>query len=122
MSLSKYLLNISEYHKSIGILKKTNRQIQKDLGIDESEFVFSGDLDVAYEELIHHTENLLDLIIKTRGELLYSLLYRADVCEKSMVDIIDDELDVNKRLSKLLVERELVKVLTREYYKSNSKG
>jgi hypothetical protein len=47
-------------------------------------------------------------------------MYRADVSEESMSRIIKDGLDVNKKISKLLVDRELTKVLTREFYKVES--
>ena len=120
MSLSRYLENISAHHKNIDILKKTHLQIQKDLGFEMTEFVFKGDAKTAYDVLIEDTQILIENIIKAHGEHFYSIMYRADVSEESISCIIKDGLDVNKNISKLIVDRELAKVLIREFYKAES--
>ena len=120
MSLSRYLENISRHYNSLDVLKKTHLQIQKDLGLELSEFVFKGDANTAYDELIEYTKIIIENIIKLHGEHFYSIMYRADVSEESISRIIKDGLDVNKNISKLFVDRELAKVLTREFYKVES--
>lgn len=121
MSLSRYLQNISAYHKNIEVLKKTHLQIIKDLGLDDPKFEFSGNAQTAYVELIANTTELLKEIVKTRGEHFYSILYRADLSEKNVTEIVKDGLNGNENLAKLLVDRELMKVLTREFYKTVAK-
>ena len=88
MSLSRYLQNISAYHKNIEVLKNTHLQIIKDLGFDDSKFEFSGNAQTAYDELIANTTELIKEIVKTRGEYFYFILYRADVPEKSVFEIV----------------------------------
>ena len=120
MSLASYLEKSADHHNNIDLLKKTWLQIEKDLGLDDKRLDFSGNTNTAFEELVGHTKSELEKIFNTRGEHLYSLMYRADVSEKRMALIIKDGLNVNVKLACLLVEREMLKVLTREYYKRKS--
>ena len=120
MSLSRYLENISIHHKNLDVLQKTHLQIQKDLGLEMTQFAFKGEAKTPYHELIEDTQIMIENIIKVHGEHFYSIMYRADVSEQSISCIIKDGLDVNKKISKLFVDRELAKVLTREFYKAES--
>jgi hypothetical protein len=120
MSLANYLENSADHHNNVDLLKKTWLQIEKDLGLHDKKLDFNGNPNTAFEELVNHAKNELEQIFNTRGEYLYALMYRADVSEKRMGAIIKDGLDVNAKLASLLVEREFQKVLTREYYKSQS--
>ena len=80
---------------------------------------FSGNEQVAYEELKSQIIPVLNNLYKNNYSLFNSLLYRIDVDEKKVQQVL---LNVSKEhqaeeLSKLILEREFIKAMFKKLYK-----
>lgn len=117
MSLSKWLNKEKEllYSKDYGslILKALEKQICKDLNVDESDASFQS-----YSDALTLIELELSPLWKGQDENLKHMLYRIDLSE----DVVRQNLqgksiaDQIQRLSELVAERELKKVISRLYF------
>lgn len=113
------LPDINNYKTRIDVIEDVARQIEKDLNI-EIPLKLSGNPDLAYQELFSQT---LPKIKELATEQLFSfkhLLYKIDVQEKKLVEAFQNanNMDEFEIYSHLIIERELLKVATRRFYKS----
>jgi hypothetical protein len=108
------------------IIKLTANQVIKDFmqfGMDVS---FSGDIYSAYDELFDQLDVHIANLLNTSYQRLMSLLYQVDVGEAKLAKLIDNRpgSSISEVITEAILERELLKVLTRLYFKrmdSNSK-
>ncbi len=112
--------NIELYKGRAEFIRQTAGQIIKDFGLFGLEITFSGNTDLAYQELYHQLDSIIAHLIENDFGRLYSLLYQIDVTERSIQTkkreyphLTDSEI-----LAELVIHRELTKVLTRNYFKA----
>ena len=76
---------------------------------------------MAYDELFDQLTETVKALLDENAQKLFSLLYTIDISESSVQKGLREmkDLPVNDALTHLILERELKKVLTREYF---SKG
>jgi len=97
----------------------TAQQVKKDFAMFGMQVDFSGNVNFAYHELFQqlsvHVENLLT----TNYEKLKSLLYQIDLNEKELTRTNSDLQfpSISELITHKILERELKKVLIREYFK-----
>ena len=123
MSIKLKLSQLQIFHNRLNIIQETADQIIKDFDAFGYEIIFSGNEISAYEELFKQITPLIESLIHNNYEKLMNVLYRIDVVEK----VITPELKNNNPrelaaiITKIVLERELKKVVTRNYYKQLQK-
>lgn len=105
------------------ILEATINQICKDFNWENNfELVALAETDVFANLVLKVEERLQDLIEKDFGSLM-SLLYRIDVSEKRLKQELNASNENSSSvMAKLIVMRELQKVVTRMEYSNGSKN
>jgi len=101
------------------IVALTAQQVIKDFmqfGMDVS---FSGNIYSAYDELFDQLDVHITHLLNTSCQRLMSLLYQIDVGEAKLAKLIDDRpgSSISEVITEAILERELLKVLTRLYFK-----
>ena len=87
-------------------------QTQKDLAQYGIEFSFSGNVETIYEELFSQIQPQIEALLK-KGISLMEILYRVDVDEAKVKTISRDNELLSASITRLILWRELQKVVTR---------
>ena len=123
MSLKLELSQLLTFHNQLNIIQETADQTIKDFDAFGYEIIFSGKEESAYEELFKQLSPLIESLINNNYKKLMNVLYRIDVAE----DVINQELKNNNPsefaaiITEIVLQRELKKVVTRNYYKHQQK-
>ena len=83
------------------------------------EVYFSGNISLAYEELFEQLKVYIEELLNHNYEKLMALLYQIDVTQKELTqkDSKHNFKTIPEIITHKILERELKKVLTREYFK-----
>jgi hypothetical protein len=106
------------------IVRETAQQVIKDFGLFGMQIDFPNDINWAYDELFNQLETHVSRMLVENDRMLLSLLYQIDVSEKKI------HIEAQKRpdkplhhiVTELILDRELRKVLTRNYFKKENKS
>ena len=114
-------IRISKYRDKVDILKQVAAQIGKDFYQFGFEVEFSGEPEGAYCELFDQVNQHVEFMLSQDYHRLILLLYQIDLSEK---EIIKNELKYpnvakHQLLAEMIIQRELKKVLMRNYFKEN---
>jgi hypothetical protein len=104
---------VEKYRHDQEVIRHTASQIIKDFELFGIEIKFSGNEQVAYEELKSQIIPALNNLYKNNYSLFNSLLYRIDVEERKVeyvIHSIPKEYQAEE-LSKLILEREFIKAI-----------
>ena len=114
--------DIEKYKREKEVIRLTAEQIIKDFALFGIEIKFSGILEWAYEELFNQMLKHITHLMAYDHQKLLSLLYQIDLSEKKVIEEYtrDHEILYNEVLTRMVVEREIVKVLTRLYFKDKT--
>lgn len=114
------LKDLSTHYQNVNLVQETARQIIKDLEIFGYEIEFSGKQETAYNELSSQLTPIIDRLLSTNYQQLLTVLYKIDLDEKRISQLILDfnEQNVSAQIAHLIIERELKKVLIRNYFKN----
>lgn len=106
------------------VVVATIQQIMKDFGMFGLEIQFSGSLDNAYEELMKQLDPPIKQLLSTNAKRLWPVLYQIDIStpELEKTAMLKPEFTPSEVIAHQVIERELKKVLTRFYYRSNTNG
>lgn len=101
------------------IVEQTARQVIKDFALFGMEVTFPANIRWAYDELFHQLKIHVSRMLETNDKLLLSLLYQIDVSERLIRKKSADKPDIvlSDIITDLILERELKKVITRNYFK-----
>jgi hypothetical protein len=110
---------LSEYRNKLDIIKRTADQIIKDFEIYNEVISFSGKSESAYEELSAQIDPIVRNLMSCNTGRFLSLLYRIDVEEEKVNKAISQGNSAVSQITHLILERELLKVVTRDYFKKN---
>ena len=118
------LNDLSIYHKKIDLIKATAAQIQKDFALFDQEITFSGDFDSAYVELDHQIIRIVDRFLEINSSNFFALLYAIDIDENELKSVLFGEEFENPaaEISRMIIERELKKVIIRNHFKTLSRN
>ena len=116
IQLSKLELNACK--TKFDLVKKVVRQVQKDFQLYDEKIEFSGKSELAYDELSQQIEPVIFRMLELDSARFFSLLYAIDVEEEKVKELLfgQSETDVSRELTHLILERELLKVVSREIY------
>ena len=101
------------------IVEETANQVIKDFALFGMQVTFPDNLHWAYDELFAQLNKHVSELLQTNNKLLLSLLYQIDVSERS-IQVRSSERsdsDLSSTITDLILERELKKVITRNYFK-----
>ncbi len=112
------LQNIDSYKGNTDFLKLTKSQIEKDfdrIGIELEEL---KNQITAFEDFLDWLNPTINRLLECHSEKIFALFYLIDIPEKAIRAVLDDfnSQSVSVDVTKLIVERELLKVLTRAYF------
>ncbi|MEP7168464.1 MAG: hypothetical protein ABI855_03780 [Bacteroidota bacterium] len=110
--------SIEKYHHDLEVIRNAASQIIKDFELFGIEITFSGNEQTAYEELKSQIIPVLINLFCKNYSTFYALLYRIDIDENKVREILMDSSKENpsEELSKLILEREFIKVLFKKFY------
>jgi hypothetical protein len=112
---------IEKYRHDLEVIRNTALQVIKDFELLGIEITFSGNEHSAYEELKAQIIPALTMLYKEKNSAFNALLYRIDVNENKVQKILLNSSKENQaeELSKLVLEREFIKVLFKKLYKNS---
>jgi hypothetical protein len=102
------------------IVRETAAQVMKDFAMFGMEVVFPENIHWAYDELFDQLNSHVARLLDTNDKMLLSLLYQIDVSEKSIQKRAQENTanKLSQTITDLILERELKKVITRNYFKT----
>lgn len=114
--------NVSTQLNRADIVHETAQQIMKDFGMFGVEITFSGNTDLAYNELHQQLIDQITLLIERNYELLLSVLYQVDITEHEIARAEQDLPHYNnvEIIAHQVIVRDLKKVLLRRYFKAKN--
>lgn len=102
------------------LLVEVIQQVNKDFGSQTKDFVWHSEDDFAYSRFVRDVEKHIAYLLQAGKSKLMELVYRVDVFESKMRLVWTlDEADQVGKITELILNRELQKVLTRRLYKRN---
>ncbi len=106
------------------LIHQTAQQIQKDFAEFGMEVTFSGDIETAYDELFDQMHDHLKVMLAKNYNSIFNFLYRIDLNEKLIVRAESDFPEYSKVevMCHLIIQREIKKVLIRNYFKEKGIG
>lgn len=112
---------LKKYRDDRETVRKTALQVMKDFAGFGFNIEFPNDLMMAYQDLFDQLSPVIADLINMNISKLYSLLYCIDINESIIQQGITEmkDLSLNDVITHLILERELKKVLTREYFSKN---
>lgn len=112
------LKNLDSFKDRIDFLQLTKNQIDKDfdrIGIEREKLIVEIG---SFDNLIDWLNPTINRLLECHSEKIFALFYLIDIPEKAIRAVLDDynSQSVSLDVTKLIVERELLKVLTRAYF------
>jgi hypothetical protein len=104
------------------IVDKVVLQIQKDFQLYNEKIEFTGKQETAYDELFDQIKPIIFRMLELDSARFFSLLYAIDIEERKIKTLLfgKEEADVAEELTHLILERELLKVVTRHLFAMQS--
>jgi hypothetical protein len=114
--------DLAGYRNNKDIIGKTALQVIKDFGIYGYEIILPTDLCFAYDDLFAQLSPIIHELLNINISRLYSLLYAIDIGENKIKHSLNemDNIPPHEIITHLILNRELLKVLTREYFRRKS--
>ena len=114
--------DLARYKNNKDIIRKTALQVVKDFGIYGYEIALPANLCNAYDDLFDQLLPIIHELLNINISRLYSLLYAIDIGEYKIKRSLNEMNNIPpyEIITHLILNRELVKVLTREYFSRKS--
>ncbi len=111
------LSNLDIYYQKVDLLEATAQQIVKDFAMVGHDITITGNPSKAYRELYDQVEKIIYQMITKDFHQLMNILYRIDIDEQQLkMHLASTHEDSSELLAKLVIDRELKKVIIRWYY------
>ncbi len=110
--------DISLYKNDAEIIKQAAAQVEKDFASNGIEIVFSGNTLTAYDELFLQVKPVVKNLLETNRTKFAQLLYTIDLSEQKANEIFANNSfpDAVEKITQFILERELLKVITRRHF------
>jgi hypothetical protein len=114
--------DLARYHNDKEIVRLTAMQVIKDFERFGYEISFPEDMFFAYDQLFSQLAPLIRELLNLNLSKLYSLLYSIDLSEKTIKKAVNEmeNIPLHEVITHLVLDRELRKVITRQYFSRNS--
>lgn len=121
MTTSENSTDLTKYRYDLEAIRETAAQVIKDFGMFSIPITFSGNEATAYQELKNQLVPELLACYEKDYARLQSLFYRIDLSEKKVNALKSfPKQEMIESLAGLILERELIKVITRKLYKKRN--
>jgi len=112
--------NVARFLDSAAVVQETAEQIMKDFAMFGISITFSGNTNQAYHELHEQLVDQIRHLLANDYQRLLSVLYQVDITQKEITRAGLELPDYNEMevLAHQIIVRDLKKVLTRRYFKS----
>jgi hypothetical protein len=110
-------LNMSELQPWLNKPEMINAcvaQVQKDLGMFDIELSYSGQIASAFDELFEQLHPQIEKMLQQGNVGLMDILYRVDVPEKFVKEMLSWDTSLSVSLTKVILLRDLQKVVIRD--------
>lgn len=100
-------------------MRSASEQFCKDLGVQGLEIMYSGEPSKALQEFADQAEPYVKELFDKDHEKLSQFLYRVDVNEKELKEVLDSSVaaELMRSITLLIIRRCLQKAITRKLYK-----
>ncbi len=114
--------DLSVYHTQLSFIKATAKQVQKDFQLYDEEVTFKGNCSNAYEELYAQIMPIIARMLNLDSSRFFALLYAIDVDERRVKELVfgNEEIDTASELTHMILQRELMKVVSRQMFAQKS--
>ncbi len=106
-------LEILPWFNKLAMAEDCVKQVQKDLVSYGIQLTYSGNVHSAYIELFNQLEPQLNQLLKNGSHTIQEILYRVDVNQSAVNKAKLSDEPLSEALSRLILWRELQKVVTR---------
>ena len=115
-------MNIESYKGDRVIISKLIEQLRKDFQFYDEKFVLQEESTTQYDDLYQQVLPIIDRMLNLDSARFFSLLYAIDIDERKVKDLLFGNNDKNAgaELCHLILERELLKVVSRHIYSQTS--
>ena len=112
--------NVARFLDNAAVVQETAEQIMKDFAMFGITITFSGNTDQAYRELHGQLVEQIRHLLANDYQRLLSVLYQVDITQREITRAGLELPDYNEMevLAHQIIVRDLKKVLTRRYFKS----
>ena len=116
--------DIELYKTRSEVIRQTVQQVVKDFSMFGMEIEFTGNTEMAYNELFMQLSQHIDILLEQNSGKLAALLYQVDLSEQKVLDSLTELPGYTHAqvISELVIHRELKKVLLRNYFKNQKTG
>lgn len=113
--------DIELYKTKTEVIRQTAEQVKKDFAMFGMDVDFTGNADLAYEEMFIQLSTHVSNLLEIDPHRLSALIYQVDLGENKITESssLHPEWSLPEVITELIIHRELKKVLIRNYYKSN---
>jgi hypothetical protein len=113
--------DIELYKTKTEVIRQTVEQVKKDFTMFGMDIEFTGNADMAYNELFQQLTGHVSHLLEIDPHRLSALLYQVDLGENKIMESSANHPDwtLPEVITELVIHRELNKVLIRNYYKNN---
>ncbi len=111
--------NLDLYQNNTEIVHLTARQIMKDFAMFGLEISFTAQTGFAYQQLMQQVGTHLDQLLRADPQRLFALMYQIDISQHSVNEVLSGSVQPHFVLADLVIRREMMKVLTVQYFKKN---
>lgn len=116
--------NIEPYKNRTEIIRQTVAQIEKDFNMFGMDIAFSGNTEMAYQEMFVQLQHLIFQLMDSNHGKLSALLYQIDLGEAKIVEASMEHPNwsLAEVITELVIHRELKKVILRNYFKNQKEA
>ena len=112
--------DLTPYRLDLAIVRETAERVISDFDFFGINIEFSGNEAIAYEELMSQLVPVVRDLLRSSKPKLMQVLYRIDISERILASSSrsNPSLPLPEIISRLVIEREMQKVITRKIYKN----
>jgi len=108
--------DVERFRTDLHVLKETAQQVQKDFESCGLEIQWISQESLTYDFLLSRVKEQVEALITRRSGSFQNLLYRIDIPERNFIQLQETSNDFLHDLSRLILEREFMKVVSRKIY------
>ncbi len=111
---------LDDYRIQLKFIEATAVQLQKDFQLYDEKINFSGNAENAYDELYQQILPIISRMLNLDSARFFGLLHSIDISEARVRELLfgKKQYAVAEELAHMIIERELLKVVSRHIYSS----
>lgn len=113
--------DIEVYNNHPEYIRQTVQQLMKDFAMFGMDIDFSGNTDLAYDEMFSQACMYISQMLEHENQKLYALLYQIDLSNISIIKATEQHPDLSlaEVITELVIHRELKKIILRNHIRQH---